>query len=233
MTGGNGKRMGRDNQPKFRQATELARRAGQRAGYDRILIVSEGSKTEPLYLGEIRAEYRLNTANVQVQPSQFGTTPLQVVEYAEHLFVEGNKTKNIERRAFEKVYAVFDRDDHTTYHDALKKADALDRKQLRNDLRRPVQFAAIASVPCFELWLLLHFENALHPLHRTEVYQRMRHYVPGYDKGQVGHYKQTNKHLTVAMQRARDLTQRTTAHNGAELYTDLHHLVSLLTTLKD
>jgi len=104
--------MGKDNQPKVRQASQLARKAGRRASYDRILVVTEGSKTEPLYLGEIRSQYRLQTANVQVQHSLFGTSPLKIVEYAEHLFVNGDEEKNIQPRAFEQVYVVFDRDDH-------------------------------------------------------------------------------------------------------------------------
>jgi very-short-patch-repair endonuclease len=79
--------MGKDNQPKARQAAKLARKRARRAPYDRILIVSEGSKTEPHYFREIRAHYRLHTANVQVQPGALGTQPLQVVEYAEQLLV--------------------------------------------------------------------------------------------------------------------------------------------------
>lgn len=223
--------MGKDNQPKIRQAEQLARKAGRRAGYDRILIVSEGSKTEPLYLNEIRAEYRLSTTNVQVQPSQFGTTPLQVVEYAEHLFVNGDDAKNIQPHAFEKVFAVIDRDDHTTYHNALAKAAARNRK-LRSDLNQAVRFEAIASVPCFELWLLLHFEDVLAPLHRTEVYQRLSQFLPGYDKGQEGHFAQTRQHLDVATQRAVQLVAQSSAYHGTDPYTDIHHLVALLTTLK-
>ena len=223
--------MGKDNQPKVRQATQLVRKVGRRAGYSRILIVSEGSKTEPLYFGEIRTKYRLHTANVQVQPSQLGTTPLQVVEYAEHLFVNGDEVRNIQPRAFEQVYAVIDRDDHATYHNALSKAAAWNNK-LRNDLNKRVDFSAIASVPCFELWLLLHFESILAPLHRTAVYQRLKQYLPEYDKGQAGYYAKTCQHLDIATQRARHLAQLTTAHNGVEPYTDLYRLVHRLTTLK-
>lgn len=223
--------MGKDNQPKVRQATQLARKAGRRAPCDRILIVSEGSKTEPLYLGELRADYRLPTANVQVHPGRFGTTPLQVVEYAEHLFVQGDETKDIQPRAFEQVYAVFDRDDHATYHNALTKAAALNGK-LRNDQKQTVRFAAVASVPCFELWLLLHFQDVHAPLHRTEVYQQLRPHLPDYDKGQPGHYANTKAHLAVAQQRAEHLTTLTNAHDGVHPYTDLHRLVRLLTTLK-
>ena len=57
--------MGKDDQPKHRQAArELRRRTAQRQPADRLLIVCEGAKTEPLYLGEIRQALRLPTANV-------------------------------------------------------------------------------------------------------------------------------------------------------------------------
>lgn len=223
--------MGKDNQPKARQAGQLARKTGRRASYDRILIVSEGSKTEPHYLNEIRAEHRLSTTNVQVQPSQFGTTPLQVVEYAEYLFENGDEAKNIQPRAFERVFAVFDRDDHLNYHNALSRAAARDKK-LRNELNKSVRFEAVASVPCFELWLLLHFEDVLAPLHRTEVYQRLRQFLPDYDKGQAGHYAETSQHLNTATERAVFLATQFNAHDGTDPYTDIHSLVTLLTTLK-
>ena len=82
--------MARDNSPKIRQQAQLIRKLNKRSSYDRILIVSEGSKTEPLYFKEIRATYRLNTANVEVQPSALGTEPLQVVHYARNLFEKGD-----------------------------------------------------------------------------------------------------------------------------------------------
>jgi putative transposase len=72
--------MARDNSPQERQQKQLARKQGRRASYDRILIVSEGSKTEPNYFREIRAAYRLHTANVEVRPSELGTAPIQVVQ---------------------------------------------------------------------------------------------------------------------------------------------------------
>ena len=64
--------MGRDNSPQERQQKQLARKLGRRASYDRILIVSEGSKTEPNYFSEICAAYRLPTANVEVRSSELG-----------------------------------------------------------------------------------------------------------------------------------------------------------------
>ena len=67
--------MGKDNQPKERQKNGLARKREKRSTYDRILIVCEGTKTEPNYFKEIQVHFRLQTANVQVEPSQLGTSP--------------------------------------------------------------------------------------------------------------------------------------------------------------
>jgi len=129
--------MGRDNAPKERQHKQLERkRQRHRARCDRILIVSEGSKTEPLYFDEIRIDSRLPVTNVTVSPGELGTEPIRVVQYAQYLFEAGDLHKGIEPRAFEHVYTVFDRDDHQTYFDALRLAESLDGK-LRNDEKRP------------------------------------------------------------------------------------------------
>ena len=202
--------MARDNSPKERQQKHLERKQNRRASYDRILIVSEGSKTEPNYFNEIRAAYRLHTANVEVRPSELGTAPIQVVQYAKVLFEDGDRHKNIQRRAFEKVYAVFDRDNHDSYFDALRLAESLDGK-LRNDSKQPIIFQAVASIPSFELWLLLHFEDIQAPLHRDEVMQRLKLHISSYEKGAGKAFANTSKYLAVATERAERLAARFTA----------------------
>lgn len=64
---------------------------------------------------------------------------IQVVQYAKELFEFGDKHKNIQPRAFEQVYAVFDRDDHSSYFDAVTMMQSLDGK-LRNDNKQLVRF---------------------------------------------------------------------------------------------
>ncbi len=223
--------MGRDQQPKERQKRELARRQGRRAGYDRILIVCEGSRTEPNYFKEIRTALHLHTANVAVQPSELGTDPLSVVRYARELFERGDPRKGIQPRTFEQVYGVFDRDDHRGYFDALQLAESLDRK-LMNDARQPVRFRAIASVPSFELWLLLHYEDIQAPLHRDEVMQRLKRHIPDYDKGASGAFTATCDRLNTATERAQGLAARFTAYTDPEPYTAVVDLVTWLTTLR-
>ena len=225
--------MGQDNQPKERQKTrDLHRKAAKRQPFERLLIVCEGEKTEPLYLGEIRRAFRLSTAHVQVWPSADGTEPLQVVDCAERLFLEGNRAKSIDGRGFDRVIAVFDRDAHATYHQALAKLRALNLAH-ENDDGEPVPFQAVASVPCFEIWLLLHFEDVLAPVHRNEVYARLRTHLPGYDKGQGGHFAATRHRLNAATARATARAAQTMTAEGREPYTDMHTLVNLLMTLRN
>lgn len=223
--------MARDNSPKERQRQQLERKLARRASYDRILNVSEGSKTEPNYFVEIRQAYRLHTANVEVRPSELGTAPIQVVQYARELFEFGDKHKNIQPRTFEQVYAVFDRDDHVSYFDALTMADSLDGK-LKNDSKQFVRFQAVASVPSFELWLLLHYEDIQSPIHRDEVMRRLRGHIPGYEKGATRVFSITRERVAVAMQRAEALTAKFNARSEPESFTAIGELVGLLTRLR-
>ena len=223
--------MARDNSPKERQRQQLERKRARRASYDRILIVSEGSKTEPNYFGEIRQAYRLHTANVEVRPSELGTAPIQVVQYAKELFESGDRHKNIQPKAFEQVYAVFDRDDHASYFDALAMAEAINGK-LKNDNKQAIRFQAIASVPSFELWLLLHFEDIQAPIHRDDVMRRLKTHIPGYEKGATRAFSITRECVSVAMQRAEALAAKFNARSEPEPFTAIGELVGLLIQLR-
>jgi hypothetical protein len=224
--------MARDNHPRVRQAYKLTRKQGKIAPADRVLIVSEGSKTEPFYFEEIRKALRLPTANIRVTPSDYGTCPLQVVKFAKDLFSSGNKNLNIRPKVFEKVYAVFDRDDHEKYHEALTLSQSYNEKKLRNDQNRVIEFKAIPSVPNFELWFLLHFEDCRAAMHRTEVVDKLKVHLPEYEKGQGAHYQSTKKFIPRAKDNAIFLAKNNSSWDGNELYTDIHVLVEKLTGLK-
>ncbi len=139
--------------------------------------------------------------------------------------------KFVETRAYEKVFAVFDRDEHATYNDALKRARQLDGT-LRNDDRRPVEFRAIASVPCFELWLLLHFEDVHAFGQRAEMIAKLKKHIPDYEKGATNIYALTEQRIDEAKGRAAQLKGRFTADDGTDPYTDIHDLVDLLRAIR-
>lgn len=87
-------------------------------------------------------------------------------------------------------------------------------------------------MPSFELWLLLHYEDIQAPIHRTEVVQRLKQHIPGYEKGAGGAFSTTRNCLPVAMQRALALAARFSAYSDPEPYTGIADLVALLTTLR-
>lgn len=207
-----------------RNGRDLRRKAPKRPPYTRILIVCEGAKTEVNYFEEIRQEARLPAVNVRVIHSPLGTEPQQIVEGAETEFRKS--------RGFEKIYAVFDRDQHITYANAISMSEARDGK-LKNDEKAPVSFEAIVSIPCFELWLLLHFVNIMAPLHRQVALTRLQQYLAGYEKGKVGTYAATSENLDIAIQRAIILKRQFSRLPGTDAYTDVHELVDVLRTLKN
>ncbi|QLF72072.1 RloB domain-containing protein (plasmid) [Peteryoungia desertarenae] len=204
-----------------RSESRLTRRKGRKRPYDRMLIVCEGAKTEVNYFEAIRRDRRLPNTDIAVVPSNYGTSPLQIVEYAIDRF---NQTKG-----FERIYVVFDRDDHLTYHNALAKAQATD-KALKNDAGSKVAFKAIPSVPNFELWLLLHFRDVMAPIHRNEVYAELRKPVsyPAYVKNSRTVFQDTKDLIPVATARAEAIRALFTPHSGTDPYTDVDLLTGEL-----
>jgi hypothetical protein len=215
--------MPRDNHPRERQAQALARKKPKRPPFDRILIVTEGAKTELLYFEDIRKQQRIASAHIEVLHSALGTEPRQVVDFAHQRFLAN--------REFDCVFAVFDRDDHRTYPDALARARTLDNK-LRNDIRQLVRFFAVPTVPCFELWLLLHYQNQIAPLHRSDAFNRLKTYIPGYSKGARDIYALTEPKIDDAIERAANLRRIHTANSGTDPYTDVDTLVGRLRALR-
>ncbi len=207
-----------------RSSRDLRREKPKRAAHDRVLIVCEGSKTEPNYLDEIRQAARISSVDVHVIPSALGTEPKQVVESAE---AEFKRTKG-----YEKVYAVFDRDQHLTYIAALDMAEARDKKW-KNDEGVAATFEAIVTVPSFELWLLLHFENIQAFMPRDQALARVKTHIAGYEKGNKDTYAKTVASIQTAIDRGTALKANNSRRPGTDAYTDMHDLVAVLRGLKN
>ena len=76
----------RDNHPRRRQVRrverKLARAKASRQGLPVILIVSEGTETEPNYLRGLCEGRRINSANVRVESGGGATDALSLVKKA-------------------------------------------------------------------------------------------------------------------------------------------------------
>ena len=135
-------------QPK--SGSDLKRRAAFRQEPDRVLIVTEGSKTEPDYFGSLIEELGLTTAKIVIV-GDGGSAPISVVEDAKRRLSQDDD--------FEHIYCVFDRDRHPSYEQALQALNGLAGSK---GFKAKVVMA-IPSVPCFELWYLLHVSNSRKP----------------------------------------------------------------------
>ena len=138
----------RDDQPKHRQMRQeqrrVARRKASRAGLPSVLVVCEGRETEPNYIDGLRDHLRINAAAVHIEPGGSVTDPIGLVRNAHQRF-RGD-------RDYDFVYVVCDGDSNQ-----LAAARELAARPLRNASGATTQVQIIASCPCIEFWLLLHF----------------------------------------------------------------------------
>lgn len=220
--------MGSDNlkhKRKAKTARDLARHKAKRDPYDHILIVCEGSKTEPNYLQEIVDCLELNTANVVVD-GNCGSSPASVVAHARQRYTE-NKLQDDK---FDKVFCVFDKDTHTTYEQALNEISRL----------KPANtFIAIHSVPCFEYWLLLHFELTTRPFAAAGcksacacMIDELHKHMPAYTKGDRGVFKELMPRTEQAKTWSTSTLNQARSNNTDNPSTLMHELVGYLQKLK-
>jgi hypothetical protein len=211
---------------KAKAADDLRRRKAKRAPYAKVLIVCEGEKTEPLYFEDLVAENCLNSANVEVDRSS-GSSPKSVFEHAVNLWEKEQRKGD----PFDKVYCVFDKDSHESYQETLK----------RIAIQKPegIFFAAV-SVPCFEYWLLLHFEYTTKPYSTTggsscaeEAIKDLHKYMPNYSKGDTEIYSTLKDQLDFAKANAKRSLQHAASSHTDNPSTNICELVELLEQLKE
>jgi len=209
-----------------RRAESHRRKIAKRAPYERILIVCEGEKTEPLYFHRLRRKFGLNPVNMVIADKKSGLDPKRLVDYALDLFKKDP--------TFNHVYCVFDRDKHTTYAAALNKI-----RDTR--LRGGAKIHAIASVPCFEIWILLHFcyttrsfEAAGNVSNCALVVAELRKKgrIPGYDKGAADVFNLLTGMLDTALVNAKRLAKFHTNSETDNPSTQVHELVEYLQSLQ-
>jgi len=202
----------------------MSRRTSRnRSRFDRVLIVTEGSETEPTYFKDLCADpdYRLSTVDVD---GSCDSNPLSVVEHGLTRFEDDGD--------YDHLYCVFDRDRHDGFQDAV---------QWLNDVRDPPEWDVhwTYSVPCFEYWVLLHYKSTGRRFNHPDspcgqVVDEVENYLPNYGKGMKGLYKKTKDRLETAMDHARQRWSQT-KNRGYDDYsprTKVHELISHLRNLR-
>lgn len=222
--------MGTDNlfhKRKAKGPNELRRQQPQRASYDKVLIVCEGEKTEPLYFRELIDHYEIHSANVRIS-GDCGSDPVSVVEHGLKLY---NEEKSSKSGAFDRVYCVFDRDDHPNYQHAL---DIVYGKKSNGYL-----FLA-TSTPCFEYWLLLHFIYTTAPYSSVggvsagaTVLKELQNYWPEYAKANSGIFVSRLDQLEFAKANAARAFEEAEKSHTDNPTTHIHELIEYLQNIKN
>ena len=131
---------------KNRRWNELRRRKPRITPNRRILIVCEGEVTEPRYFRDLGNRVRTGLEVKVVGPVG---VPWTVVSEAIRLSAEARRAAKREQDRFllyDEIWCVFDRDDHPRVNESINRAKAHG-------------LSVALSNPCFELWILLHFQD--------------------------------------------------------------------------
>lgn len=204
-------------------AEKYKRKRPTREPYDVVLIVCEGKKTEPAYFNGIRLAYRLSSANVTAMQSGQGNDPMSVVTYAEKM--AGSKK-------YDKVYCVFDRNGHAQYAAAIQRV-------IQSPLAKEGRLFAAQSVPCFELWILLHFQPWTAPFTVSggrsaceNAIRELQRYIPVYGKNFAGVFAFLKDRLDAAVTNGTALEAHNANTGSDNPSTFVHKLLECLRGLR-
>lgn len=196
---------------RIRHSRSFRRKSGNKPPKSITLIVCEG-ETEQEYFEAARIHFQLTTAEISIAKNTKGSAPISVVEHAE--------AKCAEQGGYDKIFCVFDRDGHESFGRARERISALAGRS-----KRPLPIEEAVSVPCFELWVLLHFERTDSPFNRcADVIPRIRAHMAGYVKADAAVARQLMPRLTEARDNASWLEGRA-QDNDYNPYTSVHRVI--------
>lgn len=199
----------------------LKRKGPQRNQYETILIVCEGEKTEPNYLNEIKNDLKIST--VTIYKNTKGLKPDEVLSTAKKEYKRANE-------GYDRIYCVFDEDEHSTYKDTIHRI-----KQKPKNIKCKIY--AINSAPCFEIWLLLHFEYTTKQYHTPRcsicdgVIKELEKYIPEYSKNYINLYLEIKDKTKFAIDNAKKLRAYCESNEVNHPYTNMDVLVEDLQKL--
>ena len=199
-----------------RPPTSYARRAPEREPYDVVLIVCEGEKTEPYYFEGLRRAWGLSSANIRVRFAG-ASDPLSLVQFALAEMRSGD---------YDRAFCVFDRDTHAGFEQA--------RQQITQSPEgREGKLQEIASWPCFEVWVLLHFIRTTRAFAACEpVIREIEKHYGEYAKGARKVFDALMDKIDVAIANADHLENHNRDTRTDNPATAIHTLIKYLRGLK-
>ena len=204
----------------MRRGPRTGRYHRRRAARPAILILCEGTKTEPNYFSDLKEQRRLPQLRVLGLAPGDGLRGL-----AQRVELEVEPAQGLD-----EIWCVVDHDEREVeFERFLTKV-----KKLQNLRSRP-RIRVVVSMPCFEYWFLLHFENTTRAFHGSsggnsacdQVISKLRRHWPNYQKNDRRLFLRLQEHLPGAIEYAK----RKRAEGAS--FTDVWKLVERLGALAD
>ena len=134
------------------------RSAGKRDERRIIRVLTEGAVTEPGYL----AQWARRNRRIHVEFADSGMAPLSLVQRARDYQQANRRSRRAGRGIdFDEIWCVFDVDQHPNLAQAINEA-------------QQGGISVALSNPCFELWLILHYEDQTAHIDRRHAQRRAR-----------------------------------------------------------
>jgi hypothetical protein len=184
--------MGRD-----RPRRPLKRRVANRTPRKTLLVFCEGTRTEPEYLAALKREPDVRDAaavDIRIESSGGGAVPETLVCRAR----EAQRRASEEEGEIDEIWCVFDVE-WPTNHPRLKEAV--------EEARQSGIHLAVSN-PCFELWLVLHFQAQNAWLDNSDARKLRRKHDGSADKGLDGQVYMPHRGVAAGRAEALDRQHR-------------------------
>lgn len=146
---------------------KLQRLLGARRYKKLFVLAVEGSKTEPQYFSIFDDKY--SAIKINCLSKRRSSSPKKVLDRIEEYLKKEGLQKT------DEAWIVIDKDEWTD-EQILPLVNWSQKKE---------NYGFALSNPCFEYWLLLHFEEGNDIRSLQECRRRLNRYFPDYDKGIV------------------------------------------------
>jgi hypothetical protein len=178
----------------------------------RILIVTEGEVTEPVYFHDLRQRVR---TQLDIRVIGAGASPVTVVAEAVRIKKQDAQDAKRQRDAFipyDEFWCVFDVDHHQDLKNAVNRA-------------RANKIGVALSNPCFELWILLHYQDQRTHIEGTNLKRLCREHIPGYEKTPPCELLYPNLNVAIVRAQLLERWQKESGRPNGNPSTDVHKLV--------
>lgn len=141
--------------------------------FGRHLVYAEGTKTEPLYVEDLKAfvseQLGVKKEDIEIIPVKMNKSQ-HTVDLVKFAINDVEKRKRNQEQ-INNVWVFYDKDDYKDFNEAYR----LIREQ--DELDADIEWKACWSNECFEVWVYHYFENLETPIEREQYIKKINAFL--------------------------------------------------------